>query len=449
MNPRQPSRPGPASWETFFRSGPFLLGVVGLLSVGMACGLGFVSEEEALTFLRVVFLISGLVLTGGAIWWRLAREGQDADERLRSSSVLILGGITCGLGYVWGLATAWDSLRMALLVFTCVLFLGSLLALLPPLGRRVSVSLLIVLHFGGILTATLTVPAPGQAGPYVPTAAWNLIYRHYLQFTYMNNAYHFYSPEPGPPTLLWFRIEYDGPVQPYWYKLLVRKQFPTRLQYQRLLALTEHANQPGPVLPNAKLTRLYERRAAGGVALGLPPLVPADAGVSYRQLPEMSELYVSSYIRHVARTIRHPERPELKVKRIRLYRLNHLIINAAQLAAGANPLDKSFYQVFYLGEFDPEGKMVYDGWMEKELLKQWNKPAARKYKWTLDDENQVERWLTNWQVSKHITWTEIERGKIVTKSEPLRDPFLYWNLPVVGATDAFAAHVGAEPWETK
>ena len=32
------------------------------------------------------------------------------------------------------------------------------------------------------------------------------MFRHYLLFTYMNNAYHFYSPDPGPPTLLYRRV---------------------------------------------------------------------------------------------------------------------------------------------------------------------------------------------------------------------------------------------------
>src|SRR5262249_31092804 len=77
---------------------------------------------------------------------------------------------------------------------------------------------------------------------------WTYVYRPYLQFLYMTNAYHFYSPDPGPPNHLWFSVTYeDGSWE--WVKYPNRKTSSVGMQYQRHLALPEHSFTPRPTLP--------------------------------------------------------------------------------------------------------------------------------------------------------------------------------------------------------
>src|SRR5438045_224861 len=84
----------------------------------------------------------------------------------------------------------------------------AVLVLLPRPARRVVLSLLLLVHFAGILTAVTAVDPQGGSAPWVSRQLFARVYRPYLGFMYLSNAYHFYSPNPGPPTLLWFRIQY-------------------------------------------------------------------------------------------------------------------------------------------------------------------------------------------------------------------------------------------------
>src|SRR5207253_4479160 len=110
--------------------------------------------------------------------------------------------------------------------------------LLPRVVQRTIVSLMIVLHFVGILSAVSSVPPT----PPLMNWAWIYVYRPYLQFMYLNNAYHFYSPEPGPGILVWFHVRYDDGSSD-WYKIPDRSQNPLTLEYQRRLSLAESTNQ--------------------------------------------------------------------------------------------------------------------------------------------------------------------------------------------------------------
>ena len=95
---------------------------------------------------------------------------------------------------------------MVLLVLGIVALAGAGLVLLPTVARKVVVSLLILLHFSSIMVSITSVPPPNGGLPWLPVQAWAHIYRPYGSFMYLNNAYHFYSPEPGPPTLAWFYV---------------------------------------------------------------------------------------------------------------------------------------------------------------------------------------------------------------------------------------------------
>src|SRR5262249_14128695 len=128
----------------------------------------------------------------------------------------------------------WDSARLLLIPLGIVTLAGSGLVLLPLIARKLVVSLLILLHFGNILVSVTSVRPRNGRAPWLSVQLWSYFYRPYASFMYLNNAYHFYSPEPGPPTLLWFFVRYSDDSG-RWIKLPSRKDSPVPMHYQRQL----------------------------------------------------------------------------------------------------------------------------------------------------------------------------------------------------------------------
>src|ERR1019366_4402120 len=137
----------------------------------------------------------------------------------------------------------WNTLRMFLRVAAAVCLYASALALVSKAVRRMMLSVLITIHFLGISTAVLSAPP----SPWIIQQTWMRVFRPFLEFVYLNNAYHFYAPEPGPASYLWFRLIYktpDGREVGAWYKVPEmdengRSQHSVPLEYQRFLSLTE------------------------------------------------------------------------------------------------------------------------------------------------------------------------------------------------------------------
>jgi hypothetical protein len=362
--------------------------VRGLIALGWLGG-------SLATFLTVVLLVSGLLLAGGGVWWELRSSGKSFEERARSAILVAAADVAVLAAYL-AMAREWDSLRMALVVLWVMGLLAVPLVLLPSVGRRIAVSVLVLLHFGGILTATTAVELPNNTAPWVPTSLWSRVYRPYLTFMYLNNAYHFYSPEPGPPTLVWFLVEFEDGVKPEWVKLITRDQCTTRLQYQRLLALTESTNRP-TYTPPVRLTILGQRffNAAKARGIELPQDYMSDLASRYREPTADAKRYISSYVRHVARTVRSKENPDARIKSIKVYRIVHQLIGAPQLKY-MTPIDPVLYFPYFQGEFDTDGK-----------LKKFHKGQ------------QIIQWLN-----------QGADGKMEMVTEEAQDPFLYWLLPV-------------------
>jgi hypothetical protein len=287
----------------------------------------------------------------------------------RPRSALVLGAAACvsALSF-WAIEESYDSFRIMLTVLTLVAAAASILVLLPRMVSRVIVSLLVIVHFGGILTAVTSIPPPGAPGMWLNTQIWTRFYRPYLQFMYLTNAYHFYSPEPGPATLLWFRIAYtDGSCR--WIKLPNRECHaldPLLLEYYRQLSITENANQNAPVL--AVPPDVARRRLLAGEIDGIPApdeisrLLPGS--LPYRMPAGNCQQLLKSYASHVART--YPQPPSRQggqagpaaVGSIRIYRVTHMILHPAQLIRGMDARDPTLYRPYYMGEFDRQGNLL-------------------------------------------------------------------------------------------
>jgi uncharacterized membrane protein YphA (DoxX/SURF4 family) len=325
---------------------------------------------------RAFLLGGGLLALAAAVARRLQTAPQDIEARIGTASMMIAAAFGICLAYVGSpdrlLETPisgrpaereWDSMRMVLLVLGVVTMVGAFLVLLPVIARKVAISLLILLHFTSICVSITSVPPPNGPAPWLSIQAWAYFFRPYASFMYLNNAYHFYSPEPGPPTLAWFYVTYDD-NSGRWIKLPSRKDSPVPLHYQRLLALTESINAIDHNIPPNYNDLVSARRLAGKIHNPEISLTVNDQDVllptiAYQPPEQYSRVMIAAYSRYIAHRYPHPdENPDAEVKTVKAYRLVHKLITAPEMASGLDPDDEIFDYPYFMGEFTPEGEMI-------------------------------------------------------------------------------------------
>ena len=153
------------------------------------------------------------------------------------------------------------SLRVLAHVCVLVTTVGTFLLILP-FGWRIAIaSALPIIHFFGILTAVLSPPP----APSMMQQLWAVVFRPYLQFAYLNNAYQFYSPDPGPATELWFCFEYEtqitDPVQMMYLQRTATGEPVKDIKTGELVYLPlvdEYQNPKGNQLYNENGERIFE-----------------------------------------------------------------------------------------------------------------------------------------------------------------------------------------------
>ena len=124
----------------------------------------------------------------------------DLPDRIETAAMVALVGLGALIGYL-GMDQEWDSGHQSFAALFIACLLGGLLVLLPSIGLCIALSVMLLFHFGGMLTVATMVDPPNASGPWVSKQLWAYVDRPYLQFMYLANAYHFYSPDPGPPVL--------------------------------------------------------------------------------------------------------------------------------------------------------------------------------------------------------------------------------------------------------
>jgi hypothetical protein len=338
---------------------PLLVGVgLALLAALLPKGSG-----TAGILARVVPVVAGLIAAGGAVSLRLRSAGAGLDERARSAVLVAVAALVPLLGYAalddvdpTTRELKWDSVCLLFEVMTAVGVVGAVLLLLPRIARRVVISVLVLFHFGGILTAVTSVPPPGADPPWLTSQLWSRVYRPYLQFMYLNNAYHFYSPEPGPPTLLWFHLKYsDGSER--WVRLPEREQFHTRQEYQRRLALTESTNMLVPPLPSFPRQAEDMRLMAGNTHSPPIPVHPLMSSNMQCRFPTTySKKMVEAYARHAGHNYPAEKDASATVTRVTVFRVIHSMLSPEQMKDGMSPTDPTTYLAYYQGMFDRDGK---------------------------------------------------------------------------------------------
>jgi hypothetical protein len=264
--------------------------------------------------------------------------------------LLAAGG--CALLGALSLLPEWDSLRMLLFVLAGIAVLCAAIVPLPRILRRLAFSLLILFHFAGISCAVLNV----NPSPWLTAYAWAHCFQYYLNFIYMNNAYHFYAPEPGPGIMIWFDVHYDD-LSEQWMELPVRENHHWLLNYQRRLSLPEQINQTVNNQPPSD--QAIRARALAGNRDGIPfyygGLIPDAA--EYRPPTSSTKMMLESYARHVGHSMPHPTDPNRKITGIKVYRVVHRMMSPKETSLGLSPEKKWFFQPFFQGEYDADGNL--------------------------------------------------------------------------------------------
>jgi hypothetical protein len=341
-------------------------------------------------------LLTGLVAMGAAcaacqfagdnqrVLWLLLPAGLGAATAAvliapRFPAVLGCASIACLLAHLVATRMEWDSSSPLLFGIAAALAaLAAVLLLLPRAARRCAISLMIVFHFGGILTAITMGPSPS----WVPSQLWVYVYRPYLQFLHLNYTYRF--TEPGPAHLLWFLIDYDpgadGTRYYRWVKVPdvdengrpvdeapdgTRRHIP-RIEFTRRLGLAIQSTWPKESLPD--LRERCERHVAAGDSPDLALIREASGGrsdwpfrvkvpIEQQYLEPMlgAQIWLRSYARYVARTYPHRQEPWRAVVSVRVYLVVHDILIPFEYAEGRRPTDPLTYLTYFQGEYDPDG----------------------------------------------------------------------------------------------
>lgn len=363
------------------------LAALGLTTVALLW-LRLGGEESAL---RLLILLLGLLAAGIGVRFTL-RAGRSrrlevfGSVRAESATLLALCGVVALLG-CWALwygndnPEPWDTLRLFLVVVAVLALLAAPLLLLPPRVQKIVASLLILFHFGGILTAVTTSP-PGSLFMQSVAAP---VFVPYLDFLHLTNAYRFYSPEPGPACQLWCRLVYSddrGFLHSRWIKLpdsdgRGEHGYLVALQNQRRQSLVDNlANSFATTRPH-QLSRAWrdaESDKPPPILLGKPltpklglkipyysdPRFPEDQDERFTQYQEPTvpgKELLQSFARHLAR-LPYPNHPEYRFKSVKIYRALHRMLSAPALGQGADPYDITFFVPYFQGEFDEKGTLL-------------------------------------------------------------------------------------------
>ncbi len=291
---------------------------------------------------------------------------------------------------------SWDSFQLLGGVIGAVAFAAAGFTRMPMRILLPAIFALMTFYFSGILASILSPPPT----PFLVDEYWRRVTRFHSQFLYINNAYHFYSPEPGPPSELWVCLKYapdpaaaeDGatgvaPKDTDWVVIPRRNRDtmdPMRLSFYRRIALAEQVAQMQQgynttfpeELQKANVRRLSDLRRIpkGNVPDAQQYIQPTDA-VIRQTLPSFANHFAKRY-----------GRPGREVASVKIYRVMHEVLSVERfrtmplppaapprpspLAWGAeapakppgtyqpSPYHPTLYFAYYQGEYDLHGNLL-------------------------------------------------------------------------------------------
>jgi hypothetical protein len=202
---------------------------------------------------------------------------------------------------------------------------------MPRTFIRLLVTALVVAHLFTIFVAVTSYSSPGFPAPQL-SVRLNARLPPYLQAIFLNNAYRFFSPNPGTPWVFWFRVQYsDGGVS--WVELPGRADRIVRARYQRRLNL---AIQLGQYLEGEPTSD------------------------EQKTLTPVGKTLLASAVRHVATAYARPavNGSPVTVRNVGIYSVRHAVLVPAQVRAGWDPIDLRTYQATFVGAYTATGERM-------------------------------------------------------------------------------------------
>lgn len=357
----------PVAAETARATG---LAGVGLVAAAAGVGLAAAVLPEGgpgvLGTVRLVLVFAGAVTAGVGVSLRA--------DRWQSWAV---GAAAAGLAY-FGTPAHWDSFRLLFAVLAAVAAGRAVLALLPAVWRRGVISAVIVFHFGGIFLATVSPPPT----PWFVEQVYHRVYGEYLQFVYLRNAYHFYSPEPGPASVLCALIQTELPgetetdaaglvKQKYKKEWVVLPRRPADVRdplgvtYYRRLSLTDQISRGMPDTNTATFEKSEVQLRRNQAAVQYPSNPNEPGYLQYRlPTPEVSRFLLPSYAQHLI-IDRTPGEDAAGRTTVKIYRMEHRTLGVGEFTGvgtpdgrPVDPYAPTTYRPYFLGEFDAHGTLV-------------------------------------------------------------------------------------------
>jgi hypothetical protein len=217
----------------------------------------------------------------------------------------------------------------------------------PPLRRlpvwvKLLVSLVILFHISAILAHVLS-----GGRPLIMLMAASK-YRPYLKTMWLDNAYRFYAPDPGPTEVIWYKMVYeDGSTQ--WTQVPPRREdVYLRMPYQRHMSialLASMMNEQQLIKPKDDLN--------SAVSI----LVNQQATVR-TVLTAVGEIYFRSYARHIARLYAHHPESQSPLAYMECYFVQYLIRTPAEMRRQMDMFDPRKLRIQFVSCFTPAGQMA-------------------------------------------------------------------------------------------
>jgi hypothetical protein len=149
----------------------------------------------------------------------------------------------------------------------------------------------------------------------------------YLESLNLQSPYRFYAPNPGCDPAIWFRISYsDQSVR--WVELPPVQSIWMRMAHHRMMSLASAAVE-----------------------------TTAAAEGSGEQISPMAQLFLASYVRHMARTnprVGSDGRPR-PVQSLHVFSVHHRCMTPAEARSGWGFNDLRLHWAYDLGEYSPNG----------------------------------------------------------------------------------------------
>jgi hypothetical protein len=356
-----------------------LVGIVGAGLCALAAILALIavligdSSPVALNTARLFLSFVGVITAGSAIsmrpdlWWSWG-----------------LASVAAGFGVV-GLPSDWDSFHTLFRVLAGVAAAGAAICA-ASVGVRIAVaSVAILFHFTGIFMAC-TSPDPR---PWINEQVFIRVFNPYLQFVYLRNAYQFYSPNPGPASVLAFLLKTETGTDPSTGKKQYETQWvvmpkrpadvrdPLGLSYYRRLSLTEQLARvnlgfeiPADQFEKSEVSQRRFYRSLPHPDLIAIPFSPTELARSQYRLPnaDVTRFVLPSYASHMILEYT-PDKAAAGKTTVKVYRLEHRALTPEEFVPSKEvkrrtggipfgPYAPTTYGAFFLGEFDARGNLV-------------------------------------------------------------------------------------------